>query len=172
MTSLQYFIQKLYHRCVLFSIFLQKKAIHLPLVEVGDFLLFFCLNYFLRPIIFFKVFKFKKIIKLVNYTLIYYYYPNLHLYYDVYVPFYFHFIFFHFHFALRFLSIFLNLFLIKSNITTLLLYYTFFFFMLLMETCSHFYLIFFTILPIFSLTIKNFEKHFLFIINICRHNSK
>ena len=71
------------------------------------------------------------IIKLVNYTLIYYYYPNLHLHYDVYVPFYFHFIFFHFHFALRLLSIFLNLFLIKSNITTLLLYYTFFFFMLL-----------------------------------------
>lgn len=90
--------------------------------------------------------------------MIYYYYPNLHLYYDVYVPFYFHFIFFHFHFALRFLSIFLNLFLIKSNITTLLLYYTFFFFMLLMETCSHFYLIFFTILPIFSSYDKKFWK--------------
>ena len=66
---------------------------------------------------------------IINYTLIYsYYYPNLHLHYDVYVPFYFHFIFFHFHFALRSLSIFLNLFLIKSNknITTLLYFFLFY----------------------------------------------
>jgi len=31
----------LYHGYVLFSIFFTKKAIHLPLVEVGDFLLSF-----------------------------------------------------------------------------------------------------------------------------------
>ena len=44
-TSLQYFIQKLYHRYILFSIFFyKKKAIHLPLVEAGDFLLSFVKN--------------------------------------------------------------------------------------------------------------------------------
>ena len=40
--SIRYFIQKLYHKSILFSIFFTKKAIHLPLVEVGDFLLSFC----------------------------------------------------------------------------------------------------------------------------------
>ena len=41
MISLRYFIQKLYHKSILFSIFFTKKAIHLPLIEVGDFLLSF-----------------------------------------------------------------------------------------------------------------------------------
>ena len=40
--SLRYFIQKLYHKSNLFSIFFTKKAIHLPLIEVEDFLLSFC----------------------------------------------------------------------------------------------------------------------------------
>ena len=41
MISLRYFIQKLYHKSILFSIFFTKKAIHLPLIEVGNFLLSF-----------------------------------------------------------------------------------------------------------------------------------
>jgi len=50
MISLRYFIQKLYHKSILFSIFFTKKAIHLPLVESLRLLAIFLL----------KIFKIKK----------------------------------------------------------------------------------------------------------------
>ena len=44
MISPQYFIQKFYHGCILFSIFFTKKAIHLPLIESLRLLAIFLLN--------------------------------------------------------------------------------------------------------------------------------
>ena len=46
MISPQYFIQKFYHGCILFSIFFTKKAIHLPLIESLRLLAIFLLKKF------------------------------------------------------------------------------------------------------------------------------
>jgi len=46
MISLRYFIQKLYHKSILFSIFFTKKAIHLPLIESLRLLAIFLLKKF------------------------------------------------------------------------------------------------------------------------------